>query len=187
MVGGLTGEVSSIEFCEGDIEVVDVERYLRRDSVVGGCLDETQDFVDSFLAVIHVPRPQKGEMFAAGCYDRCRYVLDTEVDDDPHIPNCGVSTVSWSCTHHASPIVGGNIRGQCVRHSVPISGRKLCQESLGRPTCRVFELRHRPTQFLEPCERGIEVDLVEQFHATDEVAFEHHKAYRLPLGDESVI
>ena len=53
-----------------------------------------------------------------------------DVDDDPHILDCGVSTVSWSCTHHASPIVRWNIGSQCVRHTVPVAGRKMAKNRL---------------------------------------------------------
>src|SRR6476661_7839399 len=109
------------------------------------------------MITIHGPRPEKGEMFAAGCYDRCRYILDSDVDDDPHIHDCGVSSVSWSCTHQPSTIVRENIGGQCVRHTVPVAGRKLCQESLSRPACKIFHARHRPAQLLELRERGVEI------------------------------
>ena len=127
-------------------------------------------------------------MVAAGCYDRCRYVLDPEVDDYPHILNCGVSTVSWSCTHQASPIVRKNIGGQCVCHTVPISGRKLCQESLGRPTCRVFEQRYRSASVLPNLASAASRSASSNSSTrADEVTFEHHEAYRLPLGDESLI
>ena len=41
------------------------------------------------------------------------------------------------------------------------SGREGRLEALAHLACRVFEPRRRPTEFVEPRERGVEVRLVE--------------------------
>ena len=51
----------------------------------------------------------------------------------------------------------------------------------------VFELRRRPTELVEPRERGVEVCLVEDLAAVDQVAFDRHKVDHPPLGVEALL
>ena len=60
-------------------------------------------------------------------------------------------------------------------------------EALDRSACRVFQPRCRPAEFLEPRERGVEVCLVEDFAAVDQVAFDRQERDPPPLGVEALL
>ena len=53
--------------------------------------------------------------------------------------------------------------------------------------CRVFQPRRRPAELVEPRERGVDVCLVEQFDAVDQVAIDGGKDDLSPLGFEAVL
>ena len=98
----------------------------------------------------------------------------------------GIPTVSDAGIHHPTTIVGGNVVGQYLSHGVPVAGREVRLEALVRSACRVFQLRRRTTELVEPRERGVEVGLVEHLAAVDQVAFDHHKLDVPPLGVEAL-
>ena len=55
------------------------------------------------------------------------------------------------------------------------------------PACRVFQPRRRPTEFVEPRERGIDVCLVEKLAAAEQFAVDREQADLSPLGLEALL
>ncbi len=53
--------------------------------------------------------------------------------------------------------------------------------------CRVFQSRRRRAEFVEPRERGVEVCLVEDLAAVDQVAVDRQKVDHPPLGVEALL
>ena len=74
-----------------------------------------------------------------------------------------------------------------LRHRVPVAGREVRQEALVHLACRVFQPRRRPAELIEPRERGVEVCLVEDFAAVDQVAVDHQDVDAAPLGLEALL
>ncbi len=101
--------------------------------------------------------------------------LGPELGDRPHVRDLGIPTVSDAGVHHPTTIVDENVVGQCLRHGVPVAGREARIEALDHPACRVFQPRRRPMELVEPCERGVDVCLVEKLAAVDQVAFDRQK------------
>ena len=66
-------------------------------------------------------------------------------------------------------------------------GREVRQVALAHLACRVFQLRRRPTEFVESCERGVEVCFVEYFAAVDRSPFDREKLDHPPLGVEALL
>ena len=97
-------------------------------------------------------------------------VCDTELGDGSHVRDLGIPTVSDAGVHDPAAIVSGKVVGQHLRHGVPVAGREVRPEALVHSACRVFQPRRRPAELVEACERGVEVGLVENFAAADQVA-----------------
>ena len=89
--------------------------------------------------------------------------------------------------HDPTAIVDRNVVGEHLGHGVPVAGREIRPEALVHSACRVFQLWRRPTEFVEPRERGVEVGLVEYFAAADQVAFDRQKIDLPPLGVEALL
>ena len=128
----------------------------------------------------------EGKALPAGRNDSRRHALDPEVGDRPHVRDLGISTMSDSRVHDPAAIVDGYIVGQYLRHGVPVAGREVRQEALAHLACRVFQPRRLRVQFLKAGERGVEVCLVEDFAAVDQVAFDRHEVDHSPLGVEAL-
>ena len=94
----------------------------------------------------------------------------------------GIAALSESRTHHPSAIVGGNVVCQCFSDGAPIASREVRREALGNLACRVLQPLRRPAELFELCKRGVEVCLVEDFAAADQVAPDRQKVDRSPLG-----
>ena len=82
-------------------------------------------------------------------------------------------------------IVTGKVVGQDLRHGGPVAGREVRQEALGHSACSVFQSRSRLAQLIELRERGVDVCLVEDLAATDQVTFDSENVDHPPLGDEA--
>ncbi len=72
-------------------------------------------------------------------------------------------------------------------HRVPVAGREVRLQALVRPTCRVFQPRLWTAELVEPRERGVEVCLVEEFGATNQIAFDGHELDDPPLRVEALL
>ena len=114
--------------------------------------------------------------FPAGRNDGRRHVRDPEVGDRAHVRDLGVPTVPDPRVDHSTAIVSGKVVGQHLRHGVPVAGREVRQEAFGHLAGRVFQPRRRPGELIEPRDRGVEVCLVEELAAADQVAVEREKA-----------
>ena len=115
-------------------------------------------------------------MFVTPSVGHCSHVCDRDIAT---VPEPGV--------HHATAIVDETVVGQDLGHRVPVAGREVRQEALIHSACRVFQPRRLRVQFLEPGERGVEVCLVEDFAAADQVAFDRENVDHPPLGVEALL
>ena len=100
---------------------------------------------------------------------------EPEVGDCPHVGDLGIPTASDPGVHHPTTIVIGNVVGHDLGHGVPVAGREVRLEALVYSACRVFQPRRRPTELVEPGERGVEVCLVEHLAAVDQVAVDRRQ------------
>ncbi len=89
--------------------------------------------------------------------------------------------------HDPTAIVDGKVVGQYLRHRVPVAGREVSLEAVVYSACGVFQLRCRSAEFVEAGERGVEVCLVEDFAAVDQVALDRQNVERPPLGVEALL
>ena len=190
-VGGrFAGEVPGVEFLEGGVDVVGVEHDDRRDPVVGVDLDEGEHLgVERLgsLVAARSTRTSEDEALPAGRNDGRRHVRDADVGGRPHVRDFGVPTTSDPGVHDPTAIVDGYVVGQHLGHRVPVAGREVRLEALVHSACRVFQLRRRPAEFVEPRERGVEVCLVEELAAVDQVAVDRREADLPPLGVEALL
>ena len=69
----------------------------------------------------------------------------------------------------------------------PSRGPQNPLKALGYLACRVFQPRCRRLQFIETGERGVEVCLVEDLAAVDEVAVDRQMATRPPFGFDAFL
>ena len=65
-----------------------------------------------------------------------------------------------------------HVVGQHLGHGVPVAGREARLEALVHSACRVLQPRRRRLELVESGECGVEVGLVENFAAVDQVAFD---------------
>ena len=178
-VGGrFAGEVTGIELCEGGVDVVEVEHDDRRDPLGG------VDLVEEERLGVKSSGPWSGpEKWARARARRSPRVAMTvnEMSVNPtsaiarDVFYRGISTVSDSGTHHATAIVAVTLVGHYLGHRVPVAGREVRQEALVCARCRVLQLRRWMGELFEPRERGVEVRLVEELAAVDQVAFDRQK------------
>ena len=95
--------------------------------------------------------------------------------------------MSDSGVDHPTAIVTAIVVGQHLRHRLRVPRRVVLQEALVETACRVFQPGCRRMQFLEAGERGVEVCLVEDFAAADQVAVDRQKFDLSPLGVEALL
>ena len=67
-------------------------------------------------------------------------------------------------------------------HRGPVAGLEVGQEAVISLGCRVFQPRRLRVQFVKSGERGVEVCLVEDFDAAEQVAFDCENVDHPPLG-----
>ena len=127
------------------------------------------------------------EALPTGRDDRRRHVRDADVGDRPHIRDFGVPTMSDPCVHDSTAILDAYVLGQHLGHRVPVAVRERRPVALAHLACRVFQPRSRTAELVEPRERGVEVCLVEEFDAVDQVAVDRRETDLPPLGLEALL
>ena len=178
-VGGrFAGEVPGVELGDGGVEVVEVEHDDRHDPLVGVDLDDVEDLGVERLG------PLVALEYRARLRTRCspRVAMTVDVTSvtprsaiAAHLCDHGIPTVSDARVYHSTAIVAGNVVGQHLGHRVPVAGREVRPDALVHSACRVFQPRCRSAELIEPRERGVEVCLVEDLAAVDQVAFDRRK------------
>ena len=126
------------------------------------------------------------EVFPADRHDGRRHVREAEVGDRPQVCDLGISTVSDARADHPTTIIAGEVVGQYLRHRIPVAGREIRLVALAHLACRVFQPWRR-AEFVEPRERGVEVCLVEELAAADQVAVDRRDVDLSPLGLEALL
>ena len=89
--------------------------------------------------------------------------------------------------HDPTAIVDADVVGQYLRHGVPVAGREVRVEAFVHSACRVFQSPCRPAELVEPRERGVEVCLVEDLAAVDQIAVDRQNVDHSPLGVEALL
>ena len=96
VVGRFAGEVPGIEFFEGGVDIVEVERDMRGDPIVGVDLDNIEHLgmegLGPLVAARHASATES-EALPAGRDDGRRHIRDPDVGDRPHVRDVEVSTV----------------------------------------------------------------------------------------------
>ena len=189
-VGGrFAGEVPGIEFHDGGIEVVGIQRYERHDSLVTVDLDDVEDVgaerVGS-LVVARGVRTAEDEVSAAGRDGVCSNALDADLGECGEFSDHGITPLSASRAHHQPAIIVESVVGQYISHGVPVPVRKARLQAFVRLACRVFGSGRRAAQQVEPRDGSVEVFLVEDFAAVDELTFDCEDVDRPPFGFETL-
>ncbi len=131
---------------------------------------------------------REDEALPAGRNDGRRHVRDTKIGDRPHVRDFGISTVSDTRVHHPTTIVAGKVVGQYLRHRVPVAGREVRPRSARVTRLAAFSSRGAGRLSSSKLrERGVDVCLVEQFDAVDQVAIDGGKDDLSPFGFEAVL
>ena len=174
-VGGrFAGEVSRVEFRDGGVEVVGVEHDERRDPLVGVDLDDAEHIVRN-ASGRSSPRENRARLRTrrsprVAMTSDVAFVI-AELGDRPQ--SLAISA-SRPCR---MPAFTTRRRSSVEMSSASISAMasqsraaKCAREALGHLACRVFQPRCRPAELIEPRDRGVEVCLVEDLAAVDQVA-----------------
>ena len=163
---------------------------MRRDPIVGVVFGEAENLGGERLGSCIVERKagvDEGKALAAGRDDGRRHIRDLKAGHHPHVQDHGVSTTADSRAHHPTAIVTGKVVGQYLRYGVPIACRAVRQEALGHLTRGVFQPRCGTAELFEPRDRGVEVCLVEDLAAVDQVTFDRYEVDSPPLGVEALV
>ena len=132
----------------------------------------------SVLVAAREADTSEGEALPAGRNDGRRRCSRPDLGDRSHVRDVDISTVSDPGVHDPTAIVDENVVGQYLRHARPSRGPRSTSRSarpLGLPR---FPAAAPAAEFVEPRERGVEVCLVEDFAAVDQVAFDRHDVDR---------
>src|SRR5258708_862494 len=97
----------------------------------------------------------EGEALTTGRNDGLRYVPHPDVGDRPRVGDRGIPAVSDPGADDTTTIVAGNVVGPQLRCGGPIAGSEVRPKALVHLACRVFQLRCRPIEFVEPRECGV--------------------------------
>ena len=90
-------------------------------------------------------------------------------------------------TQPFSPVLISSVCSDNGKEAVKVAAVECIHHAGENPRCGVLELRRRSTEFVEPCERCVEVRLVEDFAAVDRCACERQKGDLAPLGVEPLL
>ncbi len=180
MGGRFAGEVAGVELREGGVEVVEVEHDARHDPSVGVDLDDAEQLG------VETPR-------AAGRTSS----TDTRASRSPRVAMASdvrlatpTSAVACMLAISASrpcriPAFTTRRRSSPQWSSASVSASasqsratKVRANALVCARCRVFQPRRRSAELVESRERGVEVCLVEDFAAADQVAFDRQDVDR---------
>ena len=188
--GRFASEVTSLKFGEGGVDVVDVEREARDDAVFCVNLEDVEHLDAEFVR----PHPMvpgadmsEGEARPAGRKGGRRNLFETHLGGRSHFRYVIIATVLDAGVHDPTTIICENVMGGQFRHRVPVAGREVGPEALVHLSCRVFQSPCLRMQLVELRERGIEVGLVEDFGAVDQVAFDGEDLDHPPFGIETLL
>ncbi|MGZ7036322.1 MAG: hypothetical protein ACXVIQ_14005, partial [Ilumatobacteraceae bacterium] len=111
--GGLSGEVSSVEFREGGVDVVDIEHSAAYDSITGIDLDdvEAEDLKRPPTLVTPCSYTTENESLAASRNCVRTDCLDPDVSEHGNITDRGVPTLSEADVHYMPAIRVGRVGG----------------------------------------------------------------------------
>ena len=175
--GAFAGEVTGVEFLEGGVEVVEVERDCRCDPLVGVDLDDVQDIEAELLGLPTAARESstsEDDVIPTGRYG-IRRLCSAEISCYPEVLDEGVPPGLQVGVYHPTAVVESDVVNHHLRHGVPVAGGESLQKAIGHLACRVFEPPRRLPEFVEPHERGVEVRLVEELAAIDPVTFDRRE------------
>src|ERR1700733_7477483 len=116
-------EVSGVEFLEGGVDVVEVERDGGDDPLMGVDLEDAEHLCAKSirpLMTIQKPHTEKDQAVPAGCHVRPRHICDKQVGDRSHVRDLGLPTDPDSRAHYPTAIVTEEVVGDYVRHGVPV-------------------------------------------------------------------
>ena len=89
--------------------------------------------------------------------------------------------------HDSTTIIVDHVRSYRFGHAGPVVGGEACPHALVGLACRVFQPRRRRTELVESRERGVEVDLFEDFAAADPIPVDRQQIDLAPLGVEAIV
>ena len=148
----------------------------RRDPIVGVDLDDAEHLgVESPCGTSRLAAryATEAETLPAGRNDGRRYVRPRSRRALRMSAICDIPTMSNPGVHDPTAIVSANSRRPSSSAMASQSRAAKCAQKRSYDSaCRVFQPRRRPAELVEAGERGVEVGLVEEFAAVDQVAFD---------------
>ena len=178
--GSFAGEVPGVEFLESGVDVVGVEQDDADDPVVGVDLDDGERPRCGTPRAPSAPDDRlrvRTRRSPAGRNDGRRHGLRTRCRRSPassrsrHPDHVGRRRSRPDGDRRAEKS-SASISRPCASQS---RTAKYVQKRSYDSACRVFQLRRRTAEFIEPRERGVEVCLVEDFAAVDQVAVDRQQ------------
>ena len=140
------GEVPGVEFFEGGVDVVEVERDGGDDPLISVDLGDAEHLCAKsigLLIAIQKTDAEKDKALPTGC-DICpRHIRDKQVGDRSHVRDLGFPTDPDSRAHYPTAIVAEEVVGDYGRHGVPVACRKVLPIPLPHLACRVSQPRRR--------------------------------------------
>ena len=115
MSGRFPGEVSSVEFLEGTVDVGNVECDASRDPIVNVDFGDGEHLGAKLVgrqAAEPVTLTNEGETLPAGRNGARRYALDADLDSGSHVRDVYISAQSDPCVHDTTAIVYDHVVGQ---------------------------------------------------------------------------
>jgi hypothetical protein len=160
-------------------------RYL----IVAIELDDTEHF-DAEISLLQFAvrgiDTRQGEALPADCNDIQRYVRHS-VGQSSKIVDHDIAPVPNPNVHHAAAIIDKTVVGQYLGRRRPIAVPGAGKEAVICSGRRILQPPRLWLQFLEARERGVEVCLVENLAAADQVAFDRKDVRHAPLAVETLL
>ena len=89
-------------------------------------------------------------------------------------------------TQPFSPVLISSVCSDNGKEAVKVAAVECIHHACENPGRGVLQVRRCDIELVEPCERGVEVCLVEDLAVVDQVAFEHQDGDLLPFGGETL-
>ena len=150
------GEVPGVEFLEGGVDVVEIEDHgvVHQVVVADPCHREIFD-CDRSVGVVGIAEYAAGEPEARSPYcDRLHLQPPTLGRVEYGLPDVARYSL---VVQTLSAVLISSVRGGESKCTVDVAAVEGIRETRPGSACGVFKLQRRPTELVEPHERGVEV------------------------------
>ena len=94
-------------------------------------------------------------------------ICDPKIGNGPQARHFGISTAPDLVVHDSSAIVAVVVVGNHLLKRIPVAGQEMGPLTVICPRCGILQLRCRSTEFVEPCDCGVEILFVEDLASVE--------------------